>query len=57
MSEVGQVAFGVGALPVIFRGELLDSTIAAAFCLASVSVLSNQPSYAQAKAGVVRSIA
>lgn len=30
------------------------STIAAAFCLASVSVLSSQPSYAQAKPGVER---
>ena len=30
------------------------STVAAAFCLASVSVLSNQPSYAQASPGVER---
>ena len=30
------------------------STIASAFCLASVSVLSNQPSYAQAQPGVER---
>jgi len=44
---LGNVGQGISAMTRI-------STIAAAFCLASVSVLSHQPSYAQAKPGVER---